>query len=104
MKKIENTEEETLYSRIAEVIEGARHQVAQTANLTMVYCYYEIGRMIVEDEQQGNHRAGYGEKTLQGLSVKSKTISPILYSVFDFKHNWADIVCPIDRYINASTL
>ena len=70
MKKIENTEEETLYSRIAEVIEGARHQVAQTANLTMVYCYYEIGRMIVEDEQQGNHRAGYGEKTLQGLSVK----------------------------------
>ena len=70
MNKIKNTEEKTLYSRIAEVIEGARHQVAYTANLAMVYCYYEIGRMIVEDEQQGNHRAEYGEKTLQGLSVK----------------------------------
>lgn len=70
MKRIENTGEKTLYSRIAEVIEGARHQVAHTANLAMVYCYYEIGRMIVEDEQQGNHRAEYGEKTLQGLSVK----------------------------------
>ena len=28
--------------------------------------------MIVEDEQQGKHRAGYGEKSLQTLSVKLK--------------------------------
>lgn len=60
----------TLYHRIAEVIEAARHHVAQTANLAMVQCYYEIGRVIVEDEQQGRHRAGYGERTLQTLSDK----------------------------------
>ena len=61
---------QALFHRIAEVIEAARHHVAQTANLAMVQCYYEIGRMIVEDEQGGRHRAGYGEKTLKMLSDK----------------------------------
>ncbi len=58
----------SLYTRIAEIIEAARCHVARTANLAMVTCYYQIGRMIVEDEQKGKHRAGYGEKTLQTLS------------------------------------
>jgi predicted nuclease of restriction endonuclease-like (RecB) superfamily len=36
----------------------------------MVRTYYEIGRMIVEDEQRGNIRADYGEKTIVTLSEK----------------------------------
>ncbi|MGN0867462.1 MAG: DUF1016 N-terminal domain-containing protein [Oligosphaeraceae bacterium] len=60
----------SLYTRIAETIEAARRHVAQTANLAMVTCYYQIGRMIVEDEQKGRRRAGYGEKTLQALSQR----------------------------------
>lgn len=60
----------SLYMRIAETIEAARRHVAQTANLAMVTCYYQIGRMIVEDEQKGKHRAEYGEKTLQALSER----------------------------------
>ena len=36
----------------------------------MVYTYYEIGRMIVEDEQGGKERAAYGDKTLAELSEK----------------------------------
>ena len=67
---LEKTTKSTLYSRIAEIIESARRHVAHTANLAMVSCYFEIGRMIVKDEQQGKHRAGYGEKTLQTLSAK----------------------------------
>ena len=59
-----------LYTRIAEVIEEARHKVSQAVNLAMVYCNYDIGRMIVEDEQQGKHRADYGKKTLQSLSKR----------------------------------
>ena len=62
--------QETLYSRIAKIIEDARYQVAQTANLAMVHCYYEIGRMIVADEQNGKARADYGQKTLQALSKR----------------------------------
>ena len=34
----------------------------------MVYCYYDIGRMIVEEEQNGRTRADYGKKILQSLS------------------------------------
>jgi DUF1016 N-terminal domain len=34
----------------------------------MVHTYYEIGRMIVEDEQQGKERAEYGKQVLKELS------------------------------------
>jgi len=39
-------------------------------NQTMVHTYYEIGRMIVEDEQQGKERAEYGKQVLKELSKK----------------------------------
>lgn len=42
---------------------------AKTAvNLTMVYAYFEIGRMIIEEEQNGKNRAAYGKQILQDLS------------------------------------
>ena len=68
--EITNESSASLYMRIAEAIETARRHVAQTANLAMVMCYYQIGRMIVEDEQKGRPRAEYGEKTLQALSKR----------------------------------
>ena len=36
----------------------------------MVYTYFEIGRMIVEDEQHGKNRAEYGKQTLIELSKR----------------------------------
>ena len=60
----------TLSERVITLIENARRKVASVANVALVYTYYEIGRMIVEDEQGGNARAGYGEKTLEDLSSK----------------------------------
>jgi predicted nuclease of restriction endonuclease-like (RecB) superfamily len=36
----------------------------------MVYTYYEIGRMIVEDEQKGSKKAEYGEQILEALARK----------------------------------
>lgn len=59
-----------LYSKIAELLQVARQSVVRAVNQTMVYTYYEIGRMIVEDEQQGKERAGYGKQVLKELSVK----------------------------------
>ena len=35
----------------------------------MVYAYFEIGRMIVEEEQHGANRAAYGTKLLKELSA-----------------------------------
>lgn len=59
---------QNLYSKIADLIELARRQVITAVNTTMVYTYFEIGRMIVEDEQQGQHRAEYGKQVLKELS------------------------------------
>ena len=56
--------------RVIALIEGARQKVAYTANLAQVYTNYEIGRQIVEEEQGGKRRAGYGEKIIEELSAK----------------------------------
>ena len=60
----------TLSERIITLIEEARRKVASVANVALVYTYYEIGRMIVEDEQGGMERAAYGDKTLAELSER----------------------------------
>jgi predicted nuclease of restriction endonuclease-like (RecB) superfamily len=60
----------TLYNKIAVIIEQARQNVATAVNLAMVYTYYEIGRYIVEDEQQGEQRAKYGKSVLKELSAR----------------------------------
>lgn len=39
----------------------------------MVYTYFEIGRMIVEEEQNGNERAEYGKQILKELSKRLNT-------------------------------
>lgn len=57
-----------LVSAITQQIEQARGQVRQAVNTAMVQSYWEIGRLIVEHEQQGNSRAGYGKQQLQQLS------------------------------------
>lgn len=69
-KNTEISADNQLFGKIAELIELARQKVATTANLTMVLTYFEIGRMIVEDEQQGKERAAYGKAVLKNLSKR----------------------------------
>ena len=58
----------SLADAIATQIEQARRQLRQAVNSVMVQSYWEIGRLIVEDEQQGESRAEYGKQQLQQLS------------------------------------
>ena len=58
----------SLADAIATQIEQARGQLRQTVNSVMVQSYWNIGRLIVEDEQQGESRAEYGKQQLQQLS------------------------------------
>lgn len=57
-----------LFQNIARVIQRARSQVSHAVNNAMVASYWEIGHLIVEEEQQGETRAAYGKKQLQCLS------------------------------------
>lgn len=69
MKPISNQD---LFNRIAELIQTSRTKIVREINHTMVYTYYEIGRYIFEDEQQGEERAKYAAQTLKRLSNQLK--------------------------------
>jgi predicted nuclease of restriction endonuclease-like (RecB) superfamily len=62
----------TFFENVAKIIENSRSFVGRTANLAMCVTYYEIGRMIVEEEQGGETRAEYGKGLLAGLSAYLK--------------------------------
>ena len=62
-----------LYADIKSILEQARGNAVRAVNFSMVIAYWEIGKRIVEDEQQGNERSAYGKNILKELS-KSLTI------------------------------
>lgn len=57
-----------LFQNIKTLLHDARSQVVRAVNTTMVHTYFEIGRLIVEHEQQGSVKAEYGAETLKQLS------------------------------------
>ncbi len=61
-----------LFERVREILDAARSNVARSVNTEMVRAYLQIGQAIVEDEQQGEERAGYGERIIQSLSARLK--------------------------------
>ncbi len=63
-----NLPKKDFYSQIIELLQSARQSVVNAVNQKMVFTYFEIGRMIVEEEQEGKERAGYGKQLLKGLS------------------------------------
>ena len=50
----------SLIEPIAQIIEAARSEVRYAVNQAMVQSYWQIGQIIVEQEQQGQERAEYG--------------------------------------------
>ncbi|MBD1558037.1 DUF1016 domain-containing protein [Vibrio sp. S9_S30] len=62
-------EQTALLANIRQLLAQGRKQVAVAVNTAMVQTYWEIGRLIVEDEQQGQARAEYGKQVLKHLSV-----------------------------------
>ncbi|MBD99223.1 MAG: hypothetical protein CMO34_05205 [Verrucomicrobia bacterium] len=57
------------HSQIVELLKNARQRVVQAVNHTMVLTYFEIGRMIVEEQQNGKDRAEYGKELIKELST-----------------------------------
>lgn len=57
------------FEDVSHILEVARKNAKTAVNLSMVYAYFEIGRMIVEEEQKGENRAEYGAYLLKELSV-----------------------------------
>lgn len=64
------TTSNNLYGQIAELIQSARKQVATQVNTALLVTYWNVGRIIVEDEQKSEFRAEYGKQVLKELSKR----------------------------------
>lgn len=62
----------TLYTDIREILQSARKRSYVAVNAAMVEAYWQVGKRIVEEEQQGEKRAAYGKKQLEQLSKQLK--------------------------------
>ena len=56
-------------TEIRQMLHHALQKTSRAVNLTMVQAYWSIGRRIVEEEQQGSRRAGYGASLLMELAI-----------------------------------
>ena len=61
---------DSLFNKVSSLIEQARVRVATAMNVAEVYTKYQIGRLIVEDEQKGQYQAEYGKQILLNLSER----------------------------------
>ncbi len=58
-----------LVSDVRTIIDDGRRQAYSAVSTAMVETYWRIGRRIVEEEQQGEHRAEYGKQLIKQLSA-----------------------------------
>ena len=60
---------EAFLMSVAGILEQARQNAKVAIDLSMVYAYFEIGKLIVEEEQSGGQRAAYGKYVIDRKSV-----------------------------------
>lgn len=89
-----------IYQRIREILESARAGVARTVNTTQVVANWLIGREILEEEQRGNKRAGYGDALVKELASRLRKEFGAGYSkdnLFWFRRFYAGYPHLLDR-------
>ena len=59
-----------VYAEISNLLKEARKSIVSNINTTMTKTYFLIGKRIVEEEQNGNERAEYGENLIKNLSKR----------------------------------
>ena len=64
----EGVAQRDFYQSVAEILRAARANAYRAVNFAMVEAYWNVGRKIVEEEQLGEERAGYGAHLIQRLS------------------------------------
>ena len=76
---------EPLYREIRAVLEAARAGAYRAVNFAMVQAYWQVGRLIIEHEQKGRRRAGYGEAVIATLAAR---LTRDLGRGFDERNLW----------------
>lgn len=86
VRKVSVTRPATLFKRVQAILEQGRDTAARSVNSAQVVANWLIGREIVEDEQRGEHRAGYGERLLRDLSTRLSKAYGAGFSVNNLEH------------------
>ena len=58
----------TIALEIAELVNETKSNLAKEINKSIIYVYWNIGRIIVKHENEDNNRLEYGKEVLKGLS------------------------------------
>lgn len=69
-KEMPNVIRPDFFDAVANIIRVAHKEAFRTINKVMVEAYWNVGRMIVEEEQKGRDRAEYGQALLANLSLR----------------------------------
>jgi len=67
MKKVEVSSYNTLVNSISKILEEGRRKAYFSVNTILVRTYWEIGKQIVEFEQNGEEKAEYGSSLLRNI-------------------------------------
>ncbi len=68
-----------LLTQIKEIVSNAKHRAIRSVNSERVLMYWQIGKVIFEEEQQGKDRATYGTFLIKSISAE---LQPLLGSGF----------------------
>ena len=75
-----------LIQQIRSIISTAKDRAIRSVDTERVLMYWQIGKLIFEEEQQGKERAGYGEFLIKSLA---NTLEPQFGSGFSYRQlNW----------------
>ena len=74
-----------LFGKIADLLNEARKFIVKNVNQTIVLTYFEIGKLIIEEEQEGKERAEYGKSVLKELSQRLTDEFGKGYSVYNLE-------------------
>ena len=75
-----------MIEEIKNVIISSRNKIAYEVNNTMLLAYWNVGRIIVENEQNGNIKAEYGKQILKELSKELRKILGSGFSVSNLQY------------------
>lgn len=71
-ERILRTPSGEFYEAVEDILRAARANAFRAVNSAMVEAYWNVGRIIVREEQQGKERAEYGAFIIQNLSIRLK--------------------------------
>lgn len=75
-----------MINEITELVNNAKNNLASEINKSVIYVYWNIGRIIVSSENEYNNRLEYGKEVLKGLSNELTKYLGKGYSVSNLKY------------------